>query len=126
MGVSVVNPDASGAASPAAGKQDSRLEVYPGRASGAYLLRERTMRVRCARIVLPSALAVACGIAARMDWPKLWRKDGGASAGPPTSLVLGATVAAVLCLVRLLLLAGDRAPTPPLDTSAEIEVGDEP
>lgn len=94
MGVSVVNPDASGAASPAAGKQDSSLEVYPGRASGAYLLRERTMRVRCARIVLPSALAVACWIAALMDWPKLWRKDGGASAGPPTSLVLGATVAA--------------------------------
>ncbi len=46
--------------------------------------------------------------------------------GPYALAALGATVAAVWCLVRLLLLAGDRAPTPPLDTSAEIEVGDEP
>lgn len=45
---------------------------------------------------------------------------------PYTLAAIGATVAALLCLVRLLMLAAGRAPTLPMDTSAEIEVGDEP
>lgn len=54
----------------------------------------QAMRVRFARIVMPTALATVCGLAIQMDWLGLWRKASAALAGPPTGLALGAAFVA--------------------------------